>query len=248
MTVNEIYSFLNGIFPTDTACDFDNPGLLVGNPESEVTAALIALDCTLKTVETAKENNCNLIITHHPIIFEPLKKVTKGSIVFELVSNGIAVISMHTNMDMGENGVNDCLCNALEFTDIKPIIAEDGYILKCGKTPVRTAVSFAAFIKSKLGGCVKFVDGNRKISNVLVCSGSGGDFINEAIKGGFDAFVTADIKHHHFLMAADRGISLFDAGHFNTEDVIVEPLKALLSEKFPDIEFIADHISPIKYI
>ena len=82
---------------------------------------------------------------------------------------------------------------------------------------------------------------------MLVCSGSGGDFIYEAIKSGFDALVTADIKHHHFLDAKHNGVSLFDGGHFETEDVVIEPLKELLKNEFKYTEFITTHHSDIKY-
>ncbi len=247
MTVKSIFDYLNSLYPVDTACDFDNPGLLVGDGEMAVKTALISLDCTLSTVEKAMSENCKLIITHHPIIFSPLKKVTAGSVVYELVKNGISVISMHTNLDIGEGGVNDCLCYELGLSNITPYTAEDGFLLKSGVISPTTADDFAEKIKAKLGGRVKYVDGEKKISKVLVCSGSGGDFINEAINGNFDALVTADTKHHQFLVTKDNGISLFDAGHFETEDVCIEPLREKLQANFKGITFITDHTTNIKY-
>ena len=247
LKVNDIFQYLNQLYPVETACDFDNPGLLIGDGEAEITKALIALDCTMKTVEKAVEENCQLIITHHPVIFSPLKNITAGSIPFELIKNGISVISMHTNLDIGNGGVNDCLCEKLGLGNITPYTSEDGYLLKYGSIPPITAEDFAKKIKSLLGGSVKYVNGGKKIEKVLVCSGSGGEFIGDAIKGGFDALITADVKHHFFLEAFDNSVSLFDAGHFNTEDIVIEPLKRLLEDNFSDTVFVAEHSSSIKY-
>ena len=248
MTVNSIFKFLNALFPTDTACDFDNVGLLIGDGNTKVSKALIALDCTDDAVKTAIENGCQLIITHHPIIFAPLKSILADSIQYMLINNGVSVISMHTNLDIAENsGVNTCLCNALGLENQKLHIASDGYALRCGTVSPTSANDFASLIKSKLGGMVKYVDGGKEIKSVLVCSGSGGDFIYEAISGDFDALVTADIKHHHFLDAKHSGVSLFDGGHFETEDVVIEPLKELLQKEFHDTEFLTTHQSDIKY-
>ena len=241
MTVNSIFEFLNHLFPTDTACDFDNVGQLVGDGEAEVKKALISLDCTFDTLNEAIKNGCELIITHHPVIFSPLKSVTEEDIVFKLIKNNIAVISMHTNMDIGVNGVNDCLCRKIGLKDIKSLIAEDGYLLKSGEIEPQSATDFAKHLKSTLGGRIKFCNGGKPINTVLVCSGSGGDFLTDAKLHEFDALVTADVKHNKFLEAKDSGISLFDAGHFETEDIIVEPLKELLENEFKNIEFITFH-------
>ncbi len=247
MTVYNIFDFLNRLFPVSSACSFDNVGLLIGDKEKEVTRALISLDCTLDTVKKARENGCELIITHHPVIFDPLKNLLAGSVQYELVKNEIAVISMHTNLDMEDGGVNDCLCKALKLKNITAFTAEDGYILKFGNISPLSADSFAEHIKAKIGGCVKYVDGGKTIRKVLVCSGSGGEFISEAKNNGFDALVTADVKHHQFLEAKDNKVSLFDAGHFNTEDIVIEPLCEILSKNFCNICFITDHPTDIKF-
>lgn len=247
MTVKNIFEFLNDRFPVSNACDFDNVGLLVGDGNASVSKALIALDCTLETVEKSKECGCELIITHHPVIFSPIKAVTKGGIVFELLANGIAVISMHTNLDVAVGGVNSCLCETIGLGDIEIHTASDGYALQCGKVSPISPKDFARHLKEKLGGRIKYVCGKKPITNVLVCSGSGGNFIGDAINGGFDALVTADVKHNHFLEASQNGISLYDAGHFETEDIVIEPLSQILISQFPQISFTTFHNSPIKY-
>lgn len=247
MKVYDVFEYLNGLFPVTDAMDFDNVGILVGDPQKSISKALVALDCSLETVSFAKENDCNLIITHHPVIFEPLKNVLAGSVQYELIKNNIAVISMHTNLDVGVGGINDKLCEILGLEEIAPVIASDGYMLKGGVISPVSAENFAQRIKERIGGVVKYVDGGKEIKTVLVCSGSGGDFINDAINLNYDALLTADVKHHQFLVADDNNISLFDGGHFNTEDIIVEVLADTLKKNFNQTQFVTFHSEIIKF-
>lgn len=248
MKVQDILEFLNKKFPVNTACDFDNVGLLLGDGECEVKKALISLDCTMYAIEKAVQNGCQLIITHHPVIFEPLKNVFKGSIVYEVLKNNLSVISMHTNLDVGIGGVNDTLCKLLSPLSVETVVASDGYSLKkCTISPI-SADNLAEKLKNVLGGTVKYTDCQSQIEKVLVCSGSGGNFVNEIKDFDCQALVTADVKHNQFMDADRLGLALFDAGHFNTEDIIVEPLKDLLQAEFSDIEFITNHDNAIKYI
>ena len=246
MTVRNIYDYLKEKYPLKDACDFDNVGLLVGDIDADVNNVLISLDCTATAIDTAIKNNCNLIITHHPVIFEPLKKVLKGSIVYRLIENNISVISMHTNLDVGFGGVNDCLCNSIGFLRVETVIADDGYALRKGFISPISADDFAEKLKINLGGSIKYVDGGKMIQTVLVCSGSGGNYINEAVKIGCDAFVTADVKHNQLLTARHSGISMFDAGHFNTENVVVPALKEMLEKEFKNTVFLCECTSFIK--
>lgn len=247
MKVKEIYNFLNSLFPVDTACDFDNVGILVGDEQAKIQKALISLDCSLGTVAKAKEKGCNLIITHHPVIFNPLKNVLSGSVVYELIKNNISVISMHTNFDIAKNGISEELCRIIGLSEISSVTASDGFILKGGTIPQTSAEALADKIKKVLKGNLRYVDGGKPIEKVVVCSGAGGEFIFDAFNSGFDAFISSEFKHHQFLFAADNGISVFDAGHFSTENIIIEPLKKLLSEKFNDIEFFTYYLESIKY-
>ena len=247
MTVKSIFEFLNSRFPVTDAMDFDNVGILIGDPEGQVKKALVCLDCTLEAINYAKTKQCDLIITHHPVIFSPLKNILKGSVQYELVSHNLSVISMHTNLDVGVGGVNDSLCEVLGLNNTENVTAYDGYTIKLATVSPTDPCGFARHIKSKIGGCVKFTQGKSPITKVLVCGGSGGNYIEDAVRLGADALVTADVKHHHFLMAYDNGISLYDAGHFNTEDVVIEPLKDLLQNKFPKISFLSDHTTFIEY-
>lgn len=249
MTVKDIFYFLNKKFPTETACDFDNVGILVGDPETQVKKAVIALDCTPSAVNTAIKNGCQLIITHHPVIFDPLKQVLAGSAVYEVIKNGISVISMHTNLDVGIGGVNDCLCSALSLENVTKVSAVDGYLLNVAElSPPLLPDSLAEYINKKLGGRVKYFGAERQIKRVLLCSGSGGSYVTEVKKQNCDALITADVKHNQFLDAERLGVSIFDAGHFETEDVVTEPLKQLLTQNFSSIQFVSEHTTKIKYI
>ncbi len=245
ITVNDIFKFLNDRFPTDTACDFDNVGLLIGSGKTPVKKAVVSLDCMLDTVSFAKSIGAELIVTHHPVIFNGLKSVLSDSAVYEAIASGISVISMHTNLDVGSGGVNDTLCKLLGLGEITEYIAEDGYKLKCGSINATEPEDFAKFLKDTLGTVVRFTKGTRPIERVLVCSGSGGGYLYDAIKGGFDALVTADVKHSILVDAANAGFSIFDAGHLATEDIIVFPLCEMLSDSFTDVQFTEYHTDNI---
>lgn len=240
MKVVDIFNLINGFAPTETALSFDNPGILVGDREAQVTKAVVCLDATPAVVAYAKENSAELIITHHPIIFEPLKSVVKGegNVVYDCLVNGISVISMHTNLDVAEGGVNDCLANALELLDVQSVEDDEGFSFRKGTlNKAMSADELAAYVKQKLGGAVRYTDGNKTIKTVSVCGGSGGSELGLAIKNS-DAFVTADIKHNILIEASAKGFSVFDAGHYNTENVVVAPLAKRLENMTKDIKFL----------
>lgn len=236
--VKDIFGFLAERYPLDTACDFDNAGFLVGDSNFEVKKALVCLDCDITAIEKAKELGCNLIVTHHPVIFGGLKSITENSIVYKLIKNDIAVISMHTNLDIANDGVTVRLCEALGLKNIKPFVAENGFALRSAEAKGLSPEGFAALIREKLNFSVRYVAGEGDINRVLVCSGSGGEFLKEAISFDFDALLTADVKHNVFIDAINSGVSVFDGGHYATENVIVKPLSMLLADKFKEIKFI----------
>lgn len=246
MTGNDIYAFLNQKFPIETACDFDNPGFLIGDRSAAVSGVLVALDCDRYAVQSAIDQGCQLIVTHHPVIFSGLKSISAESVPFMLIQNGISVISMHTNLDIADGGVNDCLSRVLGLSDIAECVAHDGFVLRRGRLKPVTADQLATDIGQRLGGTVRYTDGGSMIENVLVCSGSGGEFLCEVVPAGCDALITGDVKHHLFIDAVNAGISLFDAGHFNTEDVIVEPLAACLRGEFTSLRVVPYHSGQIR--
>lgn len=249
MKVKEILDFLYGIAPKELALEFDNIGLLVGDAEADVKGILVSLDCFDEVIDRAEDVGANLIITHHPVIFSPLKTLTADSIPAKLIKKKISVISMHTNLDRAEGGVNDALCDTLSLYDVTEAKTQDGFAIKIGELEAaEDPYDFARHLKSLLGGMVKFVAGENDISTVAVCSGSGGDYLAEAKTLGADALVTADVKHHMFIEAGRLGISLYDAGHFNTEDVIISPLCRDIASAFPEIPVTECHFSKIESV
>ena len=248
MTVNNVLDYLKEKYPLDTACDFDNVGLLVGNGEAIVQKAVVCLDCDIDTIKFAKESGAELIVTHHPVIFNGLKAVTAGSVVFEAIVNGISIISMHTNLDIATGGVTDSLCDAIGLKNVKPFISHSGFLIREAECNVHNADELAKCIKERLCGAVRYVDSGKEICRVLVCSGSGGEFLSDVISGGYDALISADIKHNVFIDAINSGVSVFDAGHYNSENVIVNPLKCELESKFKEIDFVIHNNSKIKDI
>lgn len=249
MKVKEILDFLYGLAPKELAEDFDNVGLLVGDENTEVKGIMVSLDCFEEVIDRAEDLGANLIVTHHPIIFSGLKSVTSDSLVYKLISKGISVISMHTNLDQADGGVNDALCDAFDLFDVEALITSDGFSMRKGfLDQPEDPYSFAKHIKEALGGAVKFVAGDHDITTVAVCGGSGGDFLIDAVKMGADALVTADVKHHLFIEAGRLGISLYDAGHFNTEDVIVSVLCRDIAGAFPELDVSECHFSKIENI
>ena len=240
MTVLDIFNLINDFAPTQTALSFDNPGILVGDPNSQVTKAVVCLDVTPAVVAYAKENSAELIITHHPVIFDPLKSVVKseGNVVYDCLVNGVAVISMHTNLDVAKGGVNDCLAKALELCDIQSVFDDEGFSFRKGTlNKAMSADELAAYVKQKLGGAVRYTDGKKLIKTVAVCGGSGGSELSFAMDNS-DAFVTADIKHNILIEASAKGFSIFDAGHYHTENVVVAPLAHRLQNTVKNVQFL----------
>lgn len=243
-TVYEIDRAIHAIAPFDTAMSFDNVGTLVGDKSATVTKVLVALDVTKSVVEEAAAMGAELIISHHPVIFSPLKRLSADSLPYLLATKGIAVISAHTNYDLAPEGVNHCLAKALTLTEVKPFQVDDKTGLATGLVGVlpgesRSPEAFAAFVKEALHcGGVKYTKGNRPVRKVAVGCGAGSSMVFDVIGCGADAFVTGESKHHELLAALECGITMVDAGHFNTEDVAMEPLAEKLRVQFPSVLFL----------
>ena len=235
--------------PSGTAASYDNVGFLVGDRENEVTKILVALDCTSAVIEEAKNIGANLIVTHHPIIWAPLKNVTEQTRVFKLIKNGISVISCRTNLDVAEGGVNDKLAEKLELENVKILENADGdFSSRFGelRKPL-SAKEFAKFIKEKLGTVVRYNKAKNNIKKVAICGGAGSEMLVPALLSGCDALVTADIKHSTFITGEEKGISLFDAGHFHTENMIIKPLAEFLKTQ-TNLPVFQSEIRPIEVL
>lgn len=232
MKVIDILEFIDSFAPFNTALPFDNAGLLVGDGQREINKIGAVLDVTAQAVEYAVQNGIDLIVSHHPVIFNPLKRLQTDSVPYLLAKHDIAVISAHTNLDAARGGVNDALAKALELENIAPLAENDGGDFPpMGRTgTLKRPMSdrdFAKFVAEKLSTKAKAVLSGKEIAKVALCGGAGEDFIDPALKAGADALVTADVKHHNLLLARSLGLCLIDAGHFETENVVVP----ILAEK-----------------
>ena len=236
MKIKDVYNALNQIAPFSTAEEWDNCGLLLGNENDECKKVLVCLDVTNRTVEKAISLNADLIVSHHPVIFDPLKSIDYKSLVATLIKNNIAVISAHTNLDIAKGGVNDTLCEILNLT---PINNTPSLVKICECDGFENAREFAKFVKEKLPtNELLFTNCQKPIKTVAVCGGSGGSFLKEVIESGADAYLSGELKHNVVLELFDNGISAIMGGHFSTEVVVCAPLTKRLSQMLPEIEFV----------
>lgn len=237
--VKDIFRFMDKIAPFEKSMKFDNCGLLIGDINNEVKKVLVALDVTKNVVKEAVELGVNLIISHHPVIFNALKKIKFGSIPDLICKNNINVICAHTNLDVADKGVNFHLAKSLGLKNLTSLAYEDDLpIGLVGNLDAELAdKEFALHVKKSLNcSGIRYTKSERKIKKVAVCSGTGGEFYEKAYLKGADALVTGEIKHSQILAANELPIMIVDAGHFKTENVVVEPLKNELVSNFPEIE------------
>lgn len=241
--VKDFYGYLNSIAPFETQEDWDNSGMLVGDMDAEVKKVAVVLDITHEEIKKAKAIGADLIISHHPVIFSPVKSVAKGSVPYELVASSINALCCHTPLDIADGGTNDSLAKLL---GIEVTRAEDP-ILRLGTVEPTTAQELAGKIAKTLNTKVRYADAGRKIEKIAICTGAGCSLIEAA--GEIDAFITGDASHHNFLDCVQEGITLIAAGHYETEIVVVPVLVKKLQAQFPDIEIIdIKQENPIKFI
>lgn len=231
--------------PKELVDNWDNTGLQIGSPDIEVSKILIALDLDEYALGKAVDEGFQMIITHHPIIFKPLNNITTidytGKIISKAIKNDIVVYNAHSNLDLTEGGVNDKLAQILGLKVTSPVtmvIKDDFPEYKIGYGRVgyvdRTEFNkYLDLIKVNLGASHLIVYGHNRdfIEKVAVCGGSGSDFIKDAYKHGADIYVTGDIKYHDAQLAKQLGLTIVDAGHFNTEKIILPTIKDYLKEK-----------------
>lgn len=241
--VKDFYSYLNSIAPFETQDDWDNSGMLVGDMNAEVKKAAVVLDITHEEIKKAKAIGADLIISHHPVIFNPIKSVTKGSVPYELVASSINALCCHTPLDIADGGTNDSLAELLGIN----VTRADDPILRLGTVEPTTAQELAGKIANTLNTKVRYADAGRKIEKIAICTGAGCSLIEAA--GEIDAFITGDASHHNFLDCIQAGITLIAAGHYETEIVVVPVLVKKMQAQFPDIEIIdIKQENPIKFI
>lgn len=241
MKVNDVLNYLEKRFPYDLAEDFDKGkiGLTIGDKNSQVMGILCSLDLTEEVVKEAIQKKCNLIITHHPFIFQPLTKVLvdteKGSVIFEMIKNNISLISMHTNMDLGYDGVADTLAKAYHLKNSNIGINEKECFVRIGEIDEISLFDLATLTKKIFGLSGVRVVGkkNTLIKKIGILGGSGGiekEIIN-ASNQGCDCYITGEIKHNIALTAKYYNICLIEVNH-GIEKKVFEKLIIDLKQHF----------------
>ena len=240
--VHEIEQALFELAPREGAMDWDNVGHLLGDPDSEVSRVLVALDITEDVADEAISHGCELIVAHHPVMncrWLPVQSVRsdtpQGHLLLKLLRNGVSAICMHTNLDVAWGGVNDILAEKLKLVDPGPLC--DSGLGRVGRLeePMDLA-DFVRFVSRSLGcNGVRYAGAGKPVCRVAVGGGACGDFEDDAIRAGCDTFVTADLSYHQFLDAKGKGINLIDAGHFPTEDPVCEKLVQYVSDRFQEL-------------
>ena len=245
LTVKDIFDYINSVAPFENQCEWDNSGLVVGSFDAEAKKIGVVLDITSDAVKYAAENGIDLIISHHPVIFRPVKTFLADDIPFMLAKSGISAICAHTSLDIAKGGVNDALAEALGFENATPL-AESGEesMVRVVETAGTTADELAKLVAEKLSTCVTVADGGKPIRKIALCGGAGADFFE---KSGCDAYITGEVKHHEYLQAKECGITLIAAGHFETENPVVTVIADKIKDNFDcDVEIIPQN-SPVKY-
>ncbi len=245
-SVKDILNYLETLAPAYMKESWDNVGLLCGDEMAPVQTVLVALDPFEGVCREAKAVGADLLITHHPLIFQPCKTITTntgvGRSILTLCAAGISAINAHTNLDCANGGVNTVLAQTLGLSDIRVITSNgtdvDGQpwgLLRMG-TFDAALPDFLAHVKQALG-CegLRYVDGGKDVHQVAVGGGACAGGIREAFDAGCDTFVTADVKYNQFWDARDLGMNLIDAGHFQTENPVVAVLAAKIAAEFPDL-------------
>lgn len=256
--VSEIYTYIDSFAPFSTQEKWDNSGLLTGSMNKKVSKVLVTLDITNEVADEAAEIGAELIIAHHPVIFKPLYSLSENEPSCKLLKSGISAICVHTPYDVAEGGMSDILMNLVGFEKSEGILEITGQRNKSygfGTIGVASQEYMADALAEKLKnvlGCtvIRYTDGEKPIKKAAFCTGSGGNLIEAALNQGADAYITSEVKHDQWLLAKQRGISVFDCGHFHTENIGMIRLCKMLAADFSNIEFVMSEVNkdPVKYV
>lgn len=256
MDCKEIMSLIERIYPRDAALDFDNVGLLAGRRDKEVRKIYLALDATDEVIDAVTKVQADMLITHHPLLFSPIKRVTDedftGKRLLKLIRNDISYYAMHTNYDV--LGMADLAEQILGLTDTQVLSVtrtseqnkEEG-IGRIGTLPEKMSLKECCIYvkhKLKLGSVKVFGEMHTEVMRLAVLPGSGKSGIQEAVEKGADVLVTGDIGHHDGLDAAAQGLAIIDAGHYGTEYIFLDDMRQFLQKHIPSAEIIS---APVRH-
>ncbi|MFC1858970.1 Nif3-like dinuclear metal center hexameric protein [Thermodesulfobacteriota bacterium] len=252
--VADVVQILETFAPSELAEAWDNVGLQVGDINGPVTKVWVALDPALPVVKAASQKKVNLLITHHPLIFDPLKSLDFntpiGTVIHLAIQHRIAIYAAHTNLDSTQDGVNDVLASKIGLKNLA-VLGKTGKIKnsanfdlqglgRIGELGKEVKLEFLAVkIKNKLGLSAVKVAGKPEllIRKVALCSGSGSGLLNDFLSSGAQVYISGDFRYHDARTAESLGLSLIDIGHFASEHLIVEVLARRLQRALAEDGF-----------
>lgn len=236
MRCSELMEKLEELAPKSLACDWDNPGFLAGRSDKEIKKVLIALDATDRVVEQAVQEQADLVLTHHPLIFRALKQVNDGNFIsrriVKLLQADISYFAMHTNFDAAPGCMADLAAARIGIQDGEPLEVTgeiDGEAVGIGKSgTLRTPAALdvlAKQVKDAFGLPFVLVYGSEAVgdtvSRVAISPGAGGSMIRYALEKRAEVLITGDIGHHDAIDAAAEGLAIIDAGHYGLEHIFI---------------------------
>ncbi len=250
LTVADVYDALDKDFPVASQEKWDNSGLLVGDMNASVTRVLTTLDISPAIIEEAVASGVDLIVAHHPIIFSPLKNLPTTSPVYHLARHGISAICLHTPMDISPCGLNarayTRLSDALSFSGKWEVLDPtwcDGRGFGFVDTLLSSVqASDLALILQKVFGCgtIRYSRDDAPIHRIAYSSGSSGEMLELAASRGCDAMITGDVKHDRWYAAQCLGVTLFDCGHYATEQFAASIFAEKIHDAFPNLPVMVD--------
>lgn len=247
-TTKDIFALLDKKAPTAMKMEFDNVGHLIGRSDRTISRILIALDITDEVIEEAITWNAELIVAHHPVIFQPLSQIIDSDLaqrrILKLIRHDIAAICMHTNLDCAPGGVNDALAAAVGLVSteiLSPLGEIAGASYGLGRIGnLAKPQSMAQFLQTALRSLdtrgIRYHDAGRPVSRVAVMGGSGGGELFRAAELGADTYLVGECKYNTFLDARELGVNLVEADHYCTEQIVCPCLKAWICKVFLDLD------------
>ncbi|MDR2610623.1 MAG: Nif3-like dinuclear metal center hexameric protein [Clostridiales Family XIII bacterium] len=261
ITQKDLTAAIEGFAPPSMQEPWDNSGWQINLRPGEVSRILVSLEIIAAVADEAKQRGADVILTHHPLFFMPMKNIDadtfEGGYAADLIRAGISVYSAHTSFDAAPGGMNDALAEMCGLTDVKPFLPDAGLEVPEGIVADGTEIGsggagapiarsgkleenlpfwqYTDIVARQIGmeGRLKMAgDPEKRIRSVVVCGGGGGDYIPSVIEQGFDLYITSDIKHHQAQWAKERGLCLIDGGHYGTEKHFVQVAAANLRAAF----------------
>lgn len=241
MKLDDFLEIMNKVAPLSLAWERDNPGLILGTDRKEIKKVFLALDCTVDTAREAVDWGADLMLTHHPLFWEPVRHILPDdpdtAAAFIMLRHGIALYAAHTNLDAAPGGVNDRLAELLELKDVEPLPPEMLGRIGCLSSPLQLS-AFADKCGAVLNTEVRCGgEADSLVKRIAIIGGAGGGELRDVLLCGADTLLTGEIKHDQALWARQAGINVVAAGHYESESVILETLVKRLQGLTDDVQY-----------